>query len=635
MATLGNSPPLRKTYLQLICAVLPLLMLLSYQQQVDNNLSAQLNRTLQAYNLSVTAASRYQTFLAGLANANSAGLAMLDEPTLSALNDAETQTKSLTTLNGVNAARNFANTSQQVANAIERIKIAAQSVSPAEVLSSEQPALATVKNSLDGVAGSYLKTSSDFLNEQQNRQSTQRYVLALATIFTLLLVVMIARRGMRQSIVIHQSTDAGSSVGNSAFTQHGSSQIGEEFAQLKHDLHELNRELASALSAGAQQVTQGNKELSELVGKQSDELSAMLQQIQALSRANERNAVSSKKANELARGAALMAGQGGQMVEETTHTLQSLREDVEQAINIISFLDSFTSQSHLLVLNAAMEAARAGEVGTGFVATSSELGNLAQRSSAAIKQLREVLDQVIKKIGASSESLKATGSARRDLANAVSRVIVATATPDTGPESRDSASVNQRELRASNAASSNKEPNDASEAAAAMAKIKLYRHRRLNVLWQAKLWVGDTLVGEGVVKNLSATGAFVETSVSLESGIRYFLAIHNAAVDDSAGESEVVLESEIMRVSGSIGMSRSYGLHFLRIRRQDKVVLRQQVASLFIQQSHADATDHDLQDSLEAVDRLSVISDDELSALKPQQGNEAAASNMRAASFPH
>ena len=86
-----------------------------------------------------------------------------------------------------------------------------------------------------------------------------------------------------------------------------------------------------------------------------------------------------------------VADRGGQVVAKAVDAMARIEESSRKISDIIGVIDEIARQTNLLALNAAVEAARAGEAGRGFAVVASEVRSLAQRSSQAAKDIKDLI----------------------------------------------------------------------------------------------------------------------------------------------------------------------------------------------------------------------------------------------------
>src|SRR5690606_7184024 len=89
---------------------------------------------------------------------------------------------------------------------------------------------------------------------------------------------------------------------------------------------------------------------------------------------------------------------------------------------IISVIDGIAFQTNNLALNAAVEAARAGEQGRGFAVVAGEVRNLAQRSSAAAREIKGLIEDSARRVQQGSELVAHAGVTMREVVSSIQRV---------------------------------------------------------------------------------------------------------------------------------------------------------------------------------------------------------------------
>jgi methyl-accepting chemotaxis protein len=102
--------------------------------------------------------------------------------------------------------------------------------------------------------------------------------------------------------------------------------------------------------------------------------------------------------------------------------MASINESSKKIVDIIGVIDGIAFQTNILALNAAVEAARAGEQGRGFAVVASEVRNLAQRSAAAAKEIKVLIDASTEQVDAGASLVNTAGATMDDVVASVGRV---------------------------------------------------------------------------------------------------------------------------------------------------------------------------------------------------------------------
>jgi methyl-accepting chemotaxis protein len=199
------------------------------------------------------------------------------------------------------------------------------------------------------------------------------------------------------------------------------SALGNTVVQLQHIVGGI-KESAQAIGGGIKQIASGNADLSRRTEEQASGLEETASSMEELTSTVKQNAENAKQANRLAASASEVALKGGTVVSEVVGTMSSINESSKKIVDIIGVIDGIAFQTNILALNAAVEAARAGEQGRGFAVVASEVRNLAQRSAAAAKEIKQLIGDSVDKVGAGTRLVDEAGHTMQEIVASVKRV---------------------------------------------------------------------------------------------------------------------------------------------------------------------------------------------------------------------
>ncbi|THA43264.1 methyl-accepting chemotaxis protein, partial [Streptomyces sp. A1136] len=176
------------------------------------------------------------------------------------------------------------------------------------------------------------------------------------------------------------------------------------------------------IATASTQIASGNLDLSSRTEEQASSLEETASSMEELTSTVKQNADNARQANQLAESASAVAIQGGSVVGQVIDTMGAINDSSRKIVDIISVIDGIAFQTNILALNAAVEAARAGEQGRGFAVVASEVRSLAQRSSAAAKEIKSLIDDSVEKVDTGAKLVGQAGETMEQIVASVKHV---------------------------------------------------------------------------------------------------------------------------------------------------------------------------------------------------------------------
>ena len=182
------------------------------------------------------------------------------------------------------------------------------------------------------------------------------------------------------------------------------------------------RASSCAVQDAATQISADSADLSARTEAQASSVEQTASSMAEFASSVRRNSDNAARAGALVDSATQVATRGGAAVREVVETMGEIQAGSRQIIDIIRVIDGIAFQTNLLALNAAVEAAHAGAQGRGFAVVAAEVRALAQRSGAAAREIKLLIENSVARVDSGSRLADAAGSTMQEIIGAVREV---------------------------------------------------------------------------------------------------------------------------------------------------------------------------------------------------------------------
>ncbi len=229
---------------------------------------------------------------------------------------------------------------------------------------------------------------------------------------------------------------------------------------------------AAQISDSSQTLAEGSTEQAASL----EETSSALEEMASMTRQNADNA---NKTNDTMTHTGKLFQEGSGYMTSMNESMEEISESSEKIRNIIKTIEDIAFQTNLLALNAAVEAARAGEAGKGFAVVADEVRNLAQRSAQAARDTTQLIESTVDRVRNGTEvarALNTSFSGIQESAGTVTRLVseisAATNEQAQGVDQVNTAVAQMDKVTQSNAATAEEAASAAEELSAQSSALK-------------------------------------------------------------------------------------------------------------------------------------------------------------------
>ncbi|MGF6781401.1 methyl-accepting chemotaxis protein [Paraburkholderia sp. GAS334] len=179
---------------------------------------------------------------------------------------------------------------------------------------------------------------------------------------------------------------------------------------------------AESIASATSQIATGNQDLSQRTEEQAASLEETAASMEELTSTVSHNVDNARQASHVAAQAVDVAERGSLVFSQVAETMAGINASADKIADIVGMIEGIAFQTNILALNAAVEAARAGEQGRGFAVVASEVRSLAQRSSTASKDIKDLIVDSVERVRDGTESVRAAGETMNEISRSVQRV---------------------------------------------------------------------------------------------------------------------------------------------------------------------------------------------------------------------
>ncbi len=289
-----------------------------------------------------------------------------------------------------------------------------------EVLHASTPLGVRVRGQIEAILAAKQKTTAKGFAEGQSAYAARRNELAVAIGLALLLaVVAVASIGRSIARPLGVAVAALERIAQGDLGVHVDSRAEDEVGQMMRALDRAVTQIRNALSevrdvagevaSSSRELASASTEISSGAQQQAASLEQTAASLEQINGTVRNNAEGAARAAGLAAQSRDVAVSGRHAVEDAVRAMTEIAGASRRIGDITATIDEIAFQTNLLALNAAVEAARAGEQGRGFSVVAAEIRALAQRCSAAAKQVRGLLADSLGKVDAGTAHVAESG----------------------------------------------------------------------------------------------------------------------------------------------------------------------------------------------------------------------------------
>ncbi|MBF0331257.1 MAG: methyl-accepting chemotaxis protein [Candidatus Omnitrophica bacterium] len=311
---------------------------------------------------------------------------------------------------------------------------------------------------VEALAASAVKASADSIQESDQVQATAKMIIIIVTLIGFIMAVLLG-------LILTGSIAKPMAHGVSVMKAMAGKDLTERLHETRKDeLGSLSRamdnfavsisSMIGQIKLSAEQLMAATREVSTSSQQIADGAQQQSASFEELSSSVQSNAENVKSANQIAQNMSVEAKKAGIAMGNNVEAISGMEKSSKQMAEAVDLITDIADQTNLLALNAAIEAARAGEHGKGFAVVADEVRQLAERSAASAKEIRNLIKQNLQQVTTGVMISKEAGKTVNGIINDIKKIAdqlqeVANATQEQSAAMEQNTSITESNASAS------------------------------------------------------------------------------------------------------------------------------------------------------------------------------------------